>query len=179
VTATRLAFLPALVGATMFAGAAQAAFINFSASVTNLQATAQTFAFTFGMPVSGTFNFGENSLTALVTDTRGDGASLTSTIEQGRLDGASVGLDLSFDCIAPASGANTCADDASGPFSATNASVIEVFFEFTLSPFDTASISGRFEVTQANTQVPEPGTLALLGAGMAALGLARRRRGTR
>jgi hypothetical protein len=175
----RLPFWSALIVAATLAANAQAATIAYGIGATAVQNSAQTFAFTFGSPYAGgPFDFGENDISALLTDTGGDGASLTATLVEGRIDGASVALDLSFDCVVAAGGGSaTCIDHASGPISAPATGIMEVFVQFTLSAFDSVSIVGAFEISQA-TPVPEPGTLALFGAALAGLGFMRRERRT-
>ena len=174
----RLGFWSALIVATMIAAEAQAAFVNYSLGATNLTSSPLTFGFTFTNPYAGgPFAFGANDVSALLTDTGRDGATLTATLVEARIDGVDVALDLSFDCVVAAGGGSaTCTDHTDGAISAPAAGVMEVFVQFTLSGFDSVAINGQFVISETETPVPEPATLALLGAALAGLGVARRRR---
>jgi hypothetical protein len=174
----RLGFWSALIVSATIAADAEAAFINYSIGATSLTDSPTTFAFLFSSPYAGgPFDFGTNDVSALLTDLDGNGAALTATLMEARIDGVNVALDLSFDCVVAAGGGSaTCTDHASGPISSLATGTLEAEVQFTLSPHDSVSVNGKFEISQAPTTVPEPGTLALFGAALAGLGAARQRR---
>lgn len=145
--------------------------LNVNFSVTNTSSSALDLAFTFTLPISPALSApttisGDTEVT--LTDTGGlAGASLTSasTFYAAEIDGASV-QTLSLTLAAPGT-----TDASFGPtvLPATPANgTIGIVYGFTLSPGDTAAITGSFTV------VPEPGSIALLIAGLGCV--ARRRR---
>ena len=136
-------------------------------SVINPFASTQTYTFIYSTPVSPAMAsslYGGSMSGSFTAD--GTGATVSTAgvpLYQGMIDGTT---QLSFyphlsSWNAPANGSGNIASQNQpttlvGP--AVN-STISMQFKFTLTPGDTATMNGRFEV------IPEPATLALLGLG--------------
>jgi hypothetical protein len=156
--------------------------VSFIGTLTNTTALPQDFVFAVSTPVTpalpSSLYGGSTSVT--VGDTNDDGATLQNTTGQpgyaGVIDGATNQLLLlnPFSLAAPPSGTNSLTQwsglPATLPGPAVNTS-IGISHRFNLTAQDQATFNSTFNVV-----IPEPGTLALLGVGLGALGRLGRRR---
>lgn len=154
--------------------------INFIALQNNL-ATAQTFTITVQIPIAPAIGAPitiQGSVGGSATDVNGNTVSLTNSttsIYTALVDGLPVQtlLDSPQAYGAGAYGTAAFGPAAFGPIAAgvpaTNS--IGITINFTLSPGDIASYTSVFTVT------PEPGTLLLVGSGIAGLVTFGRKRG--
>ena len=174
-----LTLLALALSAPAFAGP----FIDFSFFALNLSENAQQFSFTFSLPYAlGPYDTVINEFSSTVTDADKSGSvtvvPTSAFMSTPFIDGADVaaaGLgsgctpidtpgftDLICDAFASTSVA--VATLVNGNFGATVA--------FTLSGGDSITGNGHVELT--STQVPEPVSALLLGAGIAAVAVRRR-----
>jgi hypothetical protein len=164
--------------------------IHYALGVSNDTDTIQTYTFTFSLPLTTALVAGQqvtvsSSVSGSVADGDGNGVVLglalnTPYIQQAYIGTTDAGVDLlnqpltfsTTDTMSfgPAPTLpNTTTETVTSP-----ANSIQVVTSFTLTPNDSASLSGKFVVTV----VPEPSDNALLLAGLGALMVAvlRRRR---
>ena len=158
--------------------------------VTNTTSTDQIFVAGALLPIPS-FAYNEvvfSSLGVSATDSDGDGnlyfanvgsGSSALDIYDGTVNGATVlGMNpvspfvmplTIADCGGPGCTAVSQNYVSSMAVTADIATMIGLDYRFILSPGDSAAVTGRFEI------VPEPGTVLLLGLGLAGLGIRRRR----
>jgi len=145
-------------------------------AIQNNTASAQSFVFDALLPIApaGPSVTATGSVGGSITDANGDGVTLTDNgnpIYLSFIDGSRVDslLDPPQSFSAGALGSATIGPASFGPTLIPDSAdtSIGVRIQFTLSPGDLVSFTSVFNVRG----VPEPGTLALIGAGL--LGLAR------
>jgi hypothetical protein len=160
-------------------------FVTNNITVINPMPFAQTYTFTITLPIAA-FAYNAtigSSIGATVTDTTGGSVTASSVSPNGIYSGQVNGVTIltlmphstSVSCNT-GTGCSTTASDNSAlpqlPAGPGVANTIGIQLRFTLSAFDQAAITSRFEII--NAVVPEPASLTLLGAGLVVL-LARRR----
>jgi hypothetical protein len=165
-------------------------FVTNNLVITNVSSVAQSFTATVTLPIPGGFSYNQiidSSIAVTVTDTlttlggaAGDGATISSVSPTGIYTGlinGSPALTLFPHPTTISCATNGCSvtlsdpvsGDFDGPAGPGVATSIALTLTFTLGPGDTAGITSRFEI------IPEPGTLALVGGGLAALAALGRR----
>jgi hypothetical protein len=172
-------------------GGNQDPFLTFGVGASNNGAVPVTFGFAFSLPISfpDPMIQARASVSYSLTDGAGDGATLFPTSGTGFVvDSQDIRITpfLSYDkrvdvgpaCVVtvPGGGAATCGPynagpvnwsvPAGGPFN-----IMSVAVGFGLTPRDSAGLSGVVR----QDPIPEPGTVGLLGLGVAGLALLRRR----
>lgn len=158
---------------------AMADFIGATMDVTCSQQTDCNFGFGFGTPLGGgPYTFGQYTLTATVLDETGGPVQLSNLTAIWTLGGNNLGLDLVGGGLS-CDGTCFITYSDSGFFGPLGNGLLNAQVNFTLTGGgDKAHIEFLLEVfpEQPGNEVPEPGTLALLGSGLlAGAGTLRRR----
>jgi PEP-CTERM motif-containing protein len=156
-----------------FAPQAEADFINFGIGVaTGSNPVGFSFLFSTPTTLTGLVSY-SGTLGVTLTDIIQDGISVSPVggfILQGLINGTGVGNDTLGTLTANLASQTVF----SGMFDCgAGCNTLSVLVNFTLSAHDSAAFSGGFTVVPAS--VPEPGTLLLLGIGLAGLLFARMR----
>lgn len=163
-------------------------FVNGFFSIQNNTAVTQTYSFTVTLPVTPPVvpvsTIG-GSIGITVTDANGDGSATVASVGSGYVfnaanDGTTT-LQLvgpGFSLSAPFAGGSATSSASAGLPGATLSSIaangtISITHTFTLTPGDSVGLTSFYQVSS----VPEPGTLALFGAGALGLAALGRRRG--
>jgi hypothetical protein len=159
-------------------------FVTNNITLTNTTGSTQTFIVSVLLPITA-FPYDAtiaSSVGVTATDSNGNGSVSVASVSpdgiySGTVNGSTILTLLSHPTTiscASAGCSTTLSDNsavpqlAAGPGAATS---IGITLKFTLSAFDSVGITSRFEVIN----VPEPGTLGLLAAGLGALAISRRR----
>jgi len=159
--------------------------VTGTTAVTNNSLSTQTFTLIFTLAVApvGPASLIGGSISGTVTDNTGDGATLSTAaadyIYSARIDGLTVatlyGDPSSVIVGAPYGSGNLAAISFGAPIPSQAGppanSDIGIRLKFMLSPGDSASFTSNFVVTP----IPEPSVAVLLGLGLGALGVSRRR----
>ena len=152
-------------------------FLAFGISVVNLTDLPKNFSFLFGSPYGGgPYDTLSSELLLQASDQSG-AAEVTNVVHQSSVDGQLLLSPVVGACSPPLSGCFAAADSTSlsPPGNATG------FFtsglSFTGGARDTVIVSGRTDLFNTATNVPEPGAMPLALLGLAGLvGLRARRR---
>jgi hypothetical protein len=166
----------------------------FSTSATNLTAGLLNYSFTFSLPINLPEPIiAQSSVNYALTDGLGDGVTLSAPASGFVVDSEDrfnnppnpalirdKGVDVGPSCTrnvpgggaAPICGPYTAGPVVFGSIGGPTYNEMRVVVAFGLTPFDVGGATG----TVRQDPIPEPGTAGLLGAGLAALALARRRR---
>jgi hypothetical protein len=163
-------------------------FVTSNVTFTNPMPFTQTYTITVSIPIPA-YSYDAtiaSSIGVTVTDSTNGSATVSSVVGQGIYSGQVNGGTIltlmphttTVSCPPPVgTGCSaTLADNTALPQLAATpgiATSIGIVLKFTLTPFDQVAITSRFEIIDA---VPEPGTAALLAAGLAGLAIAGRRR---
>jgi hypothetical protein len=163
-------------------------FIIFGVGATNNTGGLLTFGFAFSMPISLAEPItADASVSYSLTDGAGDGATLFPTSGTGKVvDSQDIrlspflstdkGVDVGDACTVMGAGAHNCGPYTAGPTvfgvpGGPTYDLMSVIVAFGLTAHDAAGVSGR-----VSQEVPEPGTLLLLGAGLLGLSVSGRKR---
>ena len=163
-------------------------FIGYGVAVTNFTGAPLGFLFAFFSPyLGGPYNTLDSSHSSSVTDSGAqpnDSVVVTPTdasgfvhvphIDGGTVPAANIGVGCTVNPPGPAGGSDACELNSflSVPVATLPAGFFDVFVGFTLSANDIWSGNGRVEL---RNEVPEPVSLALVGLGLGAVVLIRRR----
>jgi len=156
-------------------------FVTNNVGITNNQGTPQTFIATVTLPIPA-FSFSQivaSSVGVTATDSDGSGSvTVQSVTPNGIYTGTINGVGAltllpdvtTVSCSTAGCSTTTSANFPSGPAGPGVATTIGITLEFTLSPFDSAGLTSRFEIE------PEPTTGLLLASGFVGLAVIGRKR---
>jgi hypothetical protein len=161
--------------------------ISTSFSVTNNTLAVQIYTFTFTLPVPPqapfTFTAGSTGITA--TDNNGDGATVGPVAGRPTYYSQIDGIDFKDLTITPivAGPLDTATNSANfgllpsppsfpGP---AVVSTIGIRYDFSLTPGDSAGVTGVFMVQPREDNIPEPASATLVGLAMVMFAVCRRR----
>jgi hypothetical protein len=159
-------------------------FVDATINVTNNSLTTQTFWIYMPLAITPpitTITSMAGSVSAVVTDANFDGGGLlattpTDSVFQGFIDTLPVANarmwnpESGYSLAAPAFGANSDTESFNNQTGPPALTQIAVQLRFTLSPGDSASVTGTFDVMP----IPGPGGLSLLAFSLLACGRRRR-----
>ena len=167
--------------------------VTFGGTTVNPTASAMTYAFLFGLPIVPDFySSASSTLRFDVTSPTGATTVANSATYPAFLSGygtlgselTNLGVDLGVGtCVASGIAATTSCDygSATNSFAPTSYDNLEALLTYTQdNALSSVSFTGDVTLSQSDGVIttPEPATLGLFGFGLAALGVARRRRRT-
>jgi len=160
-------------------------FVDYAFGLKNVSINTLVFMFTFSTNfIDGPWDVLQSSHSSSITDGSPRNGNVKVTAPNGfvhmvDVDGNNVaGASHSTGCnvSGPLGFSGSCFPNSNVQFGITPTGAIgtlTVNVKFTLTPGDLISVNGRAELLRA---VPEPATYAMIGAGLVALGMFRRRR---
>jgi hypothetical protein len=160
-------------------------FINWAATASTGSA-AKSFSFSFSQSNSfGLYDVASAALSGSMGDVRGDGVTVSNLMETVSIPNGTMinALTLTGGCSASGTGVianhpcplNGTQLGASTPLPLSFYPTMQLTVGFALTKLDSATFQGQL-VLDGPSQVPEPASVALMGAGLLGLGIAARKK---